>query len=161
MSLPSSIELPFGIPGKVYRSQMPFSARDPEGKNFERFQEFGIGVIVVLAGTDECLKRSGRDLPAFYSQRGFEVIHLPIEYFGVPQQAELRQAVDEALAHAWKGKNIVVHCLAGYGRTGTFLACMARRVFQMTPQAAILWVRGYIPGAIEVAEQVQIVEEFE
>jgi len=140
---------------------MPYSARDPEGNNFRRFQELGIDVIVVLAGTDECLKRSGRDLPVFYTQQGFEVIHLPIEDFGVPQQIELRKAVDGALARAWNGKNIVVHCLAGYGRTGTFMACMARRVFQMTPQAAILWVRGYIPGSIEVVEQIQTVEEFE
>jgi hypothetical protein len=37
---------------------------------------------------------------------------------------------------------------------------MAKRIFQMTPEAAILWVRSYVPGAVEVAEQIQVVESF-
>lgn len=153
------IELPFGLPGRIYRGRMPFSAKDPQGKIFTQFQELGISVIVLLAGQAECLARSGRDLPAFYAEHGLDVIHLPIADFSVPDLDALAQAVDRTLQYAQAGKHIAVHCFAGYGRTGMFLACLARRVFQMTTQAAILWVRESVPGAVEVAEQIEIVEK--
>jgi protein-tyrosine phosphatase len=154
------IELPFGLPGCIYRGRMPFSAKDPVNEIFPRMQQLGISVVVVLAEREECLTRSGRDLPAFYAQHGLEVIHLPIPDFSIPEQTALSQAVEAALQRAYAGKHILVHCYAGYGRTGMFLACLARRVFQMTAEAAILWVREYVPGAVEVAEQIRVVEEF-
>jgi protein-tyrosine phosphatase len=160
MPLPSLIELPFGLPGRIYRGRMPFSAKDPRGEIFSRMQELGISVVVLLAERNECLERCGHDLPAFYAQHSLEVIHLPIPDFSVPEPAALLQAVEAALQCVGTGKNIVVHCYAGYGRTGMFLACLARRVFQMTPEAAIMWVRDYVPGAVEVAEQIQVVESF-
>jgi hypothetical protein len=42
-----------------------------------------------------------------------------------------------------------------------FMACMARRLFAMPADQAILWVRSILPGAIETAEQVQLIEQFE
>lgn len=139
---------------------MPFSAKDPQGELFASFQELGVSVVVLLVSKDECLARSGRDLAGFYAEQGLEIIHLPIVDFSVPDQKALENAVVAVLDRAWAGKNIVVHCFAGYGRTGMFLACIARCVFNMTAQAAVLWVREYVPGAIEVSDQIQVVEEF-
>jgi protein-tyrosine phosphatase len=160
MSLPSLIELPFGLPGRIYRGRMPFSAKDPQGEIFPRMQELGISVVVVLAGRDECLERAGRDLPAFYAENGLEVLHLPIPDFSVPPIPLLDEVIRAVILRAQAGRHIAVHCYAGYGRTGLFLACLARRVLGMSAEAAITWVREYVPGSIEVDEQIQIIKDF-
>ena len=160
VALPPLIELPFGLPGRVFRSPMPFRAGDTQGDVFRQYLEQQISVVVVLVDDSECLARSGRNLRKFYESGGMEVIHLPIPDFDVPTQEALSAAVEAAQARARVGKNLAVHCYAGYGRTGMFLACMARRVLGMSPYEAIEWVRSYVPTAIEVPEQVEVVKAF-
>jgi protein-tyrosine phosphatase len=104
--------------------------------------------------------RSGRHLRLFYQNNGLEVIHLPIPDFDVPTQEALSAAVEAALARACAGQNIAVHCYAGYGRTGLFMACMARRVLGMSAEKAIEWVRSFVPTSIEAPEQVKVVKDF-
>jgi protein-tyrosine phosphatase len=50
--------------------------------------------------------------------------------------------------------------MAGVGRTGTFMACMAKRHLSLDGQAAIDWVRQFIPGALESPIQERFVLEF-
>jgi protein-tyrosine phosphatase len=81
----SLIELPFGLPGRVFRSPMPF------GPN--------------------------------------------------------------TIASAQAGHNIVVHCSAGIGRTGLFMAALAKQVLGLSGAEALQWIRSYIPHAVETPEQ--------
>jgi protein-tyrosine phosphatase len=160
VALPPLIEMPFGLPGRVYRSPMPFRAGDTQGEIFRQYLEQQVSVVVILVDDAECLARSGRHLRLFYENNGLEVIHLPIPDFDVPTQETLSAAIETTLSRAHAGKNIAVHCYAGYGRTGMFLACMARRVLGLSADEAIEWVRSYVPSAIEVPEQIQVVEAF-
>jgi protein-tyrosine phosphatase len=158
--LPSLIELPFGLPGRIFRSPMPFRAGDTQGEVFRQYLEQQVSVVVVLVDDAECLARSGRHLRLFYESNGLQVIHLPISDFDVPTQDALSAAIEAALDRLRAGHNLAVHCYAGYGRTGMFLACMARRVLGMSTDEAIEWVRSYVPTAIEVPEQVDVVKAF-
>jgi protein-tyrosine phosphatase len=160
VALPALIELPYSLPGRIFRSPMPFRAGDTQGEIFRQYTEQQISVVVLLVDDGECLSRSGRHLRLFYQSNGLEVVHLPIPDFDVPTQAALSVAVEAALNYARAGKNLAVHCYAGYGRTGMFLACLARRVLGMSANEAIEWVRSYIPSAIEVPEQVDVVKAF-
>ena len=160
VALPPMIELPFGLTGRVFRSPMPFRAGDTQGDIFRQYLEQQISVVVVLVDDAECLARSGRKLRQFYESNGLEVIHLPIPDFDVPTQETLSAAVTAAQARASSGKNVAVHCFAGYGRTGMFLACLARQVLGLSANEAIEWVRSYVPSAIEVQEQVEVVKAF-
>jgi protein-tyrosine phosphatase len=153
-------ELPLGLPGRVYRSPMPFHSRDREGLIFADYQEAGVAVVVVLAERQECLESTGRDLLAFYTAQGLRVIHLPIPDYSVPEAAALRETVEAALVEAQAGRNVAIHCYAGIGRTGLFSACLARRVLGLDGPAAIAWVRQHIPGAVETEKQQRYVEEF-
>jgi len=156
----SLTELPFHLPGRVFRSAMPFSSFDPNGKLLERYLEEQVSVVVLLVSDGNCWKHSGRDLRSLYQDQGLTVIYLPIPDFGVPEQDELERDVTAALGYSLEGKNIAIHCQAGIGRTGTFAACLAKRTLGLSGDEAIDWVRQWIPGGIETSEQEQLVRSY-
>jgi Protein-tyrosine phosphatase len=153
----SLIELPFGFPGRIFRSPMPFGPYDLHGEVYDRWCEEQIAVIVLLASDEECLHKTGCNLRALYLKEGFEVLYLPIPDFGVPTRDDLEQAVQHAIAHAQAGQHIVIHCSAGIGRTGLFMSYLAKRCLGLSGAEALQWVRRYIPRAVETPEQQRLV----
>lgn len=158
---PSLIELPVGLPGSLFRSSMPFGPYDPLGQIWPAYQERDVQLVTVLTEPQEYLVYVGADLPAFYRQAGLEVIAFPIPDFGTPSD---RVAFDETLAQIETalraGRNVVVHCLAGVGRTGLVAACLAKRVLHLPGDEAIAWVREHVPGALEGESQETFVLEW-
>jgi protein-tyrosine phosphatase len=154
---PSMIELPLKLPGRIFRSPMPYNARDPEGKLIEQYQDKHINLIVMLLDIDETIRVTGVDLRTIYQEMGFEISCFPIPDFGVPPIESLQIMIDQTLKEALSGKNILVHCNGGLGRTGMFLACFAKRVLNLSGEKAVSWIREWIPGAIETEAQYQMV----
>ncbi|MBC8503951.1 MAG: dual specificity protein phosphatase family protein [Chloroflexi bacterium] len=154
-------EIPFGLQGKAFRSPMPFSSFDPLSLVWNAFVEQGVNVVFVLTEPQEYLVRARRDLPAFYRSEGMDAIHTPIRDFQTPQDiSALDASLDIAEEHLRAGKNIAVHCMAGIGRTGIFLACLTKRVLSMDGESAIDWLRQYIPSALENYKQEMFVVDY-
>jgi protein-tyrosine phosphatase len=156
----SLTELPYGTPGRVFRSPMPYSSYDPSGTLVDQYEKEGISAIVLLAREIEYLEITGKDLKKLYTESGFEVLHLPIADFGVPNPEDLRMAVFSTYEQARNGTNFAIHCHAGIGRTGVFAACLARQALDLSGEAAIRWVRERIPHAIETELQRSVVLNF-
>jgi hypothetical protein len=146
-------EIPFGLPGRIFRSPMPFSPYDPWRDALVVFRQHDISLIVLLAEPEECYYVTGRDLPAVYRQAGFQVLHLPIPDGGVPSRDELAALVTAISQRAQAGHHVVIHCYAGIGRTGLVLAARAKSLLGLSGDAAITWVRGSIPRAVETPAQ--------
>ena len=155
------IELPFAFPGRIFRSPMPFSRFDWT-EVWQSYLEEGIDLVVVLAEEQEYLVYAKRDLPEFYRSNDLDVLHIPVPDFGIPEDlTQWEQGLKAATQAAKDGKNIAVHCLAGIGRTGTFLANLAKENLGMTGEQAIRWVRESIPGAMENKYQEEFVVNYQ
>jgi len=134
---------------------MPFSVYDPQGDSLLQFKRERCSLIVLLAEEGECIERTGRNLRSLYQQEGFQVIHLPIPDFDVPSRGDLEEAVKKTAEHAQTGQNIVIHCHAGLGRTGLFVAYLAKQVLGLSSEEALHWTRKNIPQALETHEQIK------
>ena len=133
-------ELPFGFPGRIFRSPMPFGPYDLHGEVYDQFCEAQIRVIVLLASDEECLHKTGCNLRALYLKAGLQVLYLPIPDFSVPAKDDLEQAVMRTIAYAQVGHHVVIHCSAGIGRTGLFMAYLAKRCLGLSGAEALQWV---------------------
>jgi protein-tyrosine phosphatase len=154
--------LPYGLPGTIYRSPMPFSRHfDPARNLLTRYQEAGVETVVVLSPWEETRYLTGQDLRASYERLGLDIIYLPMPDFGVPDAAVLRDTMKKILDEAQAGKVIAMHCHAGIGRTGLVAACLAKVLFGLNGGEAIDWVREAVPTAVESLAQERFIQQFE
>ena len=158
---PVFTHLPLPTPGKLFRSPTPGSYLfDPEDAAFAHFVDAGVDTVVVLSPEAETLGNTGGDLFKRYADAGMKVIYAPSEDFTAPQKGHWDATIAEVAALLADGKNVVVHCHAGLGRTGMFVACLAQDILGLSADESVDWVRKYVPWAIDTYLQKQFVREY-
>lgn len=147
-------KIPFKFTGGIYRSPMPFSLYDRDGKIWDSYLHLGISMVVILVELHEYQVHGKKDLPDFYRSYGMDVLHFPIQDFQTPTDIDfMENSLQLVSKSARKGIDIAVHCMAGVGRTGLFLACLGKRHFGYDGYEAMEWIRSFIPDAIESKAQ--------
>lgn len=84
-----------------------------------------------------------------------EFIVLAIKDFGTPSQAVAlawQEQIPKIISALSRGELVALGCLSGIGRSGMMSANLLTHQ-GLSPQAAIDWVRQYLPEAIENPEQ--------
>lgn len=133
-------------------SGMPFpGVFEPEVDDMRFLKERGITLLVSLT-----LNTPDQDL---MKDENIRSLHYPVKDFHAPTIEQLNKFCLMADQEISAGGSVAVHCYAGKGRTGTFLA--AYLVFKGTDaEGAIELIRALRPGSIETEEQEDVVREF-
>lgn len=87
-------------------------------------------------------------------------LHLPIRDFATPDDPyAVEDAIFDTFRAALSGKDVYVGCMGGIGRTGLFLALLAKTAGIPEP---VKWVRAnYNPLAVETNHQAKYVNQFD
>ena len=88
-------------------------------------------------------------------------LHILSNDMGVPEFNDLVYAVDFIHRRVTNNEPVLVHCLAGLGRTGTLLACYLIKYQKMSANEATEKVREERPGSIQSYPQEEIIFRFE
>ena len=88
-------------------------------------------------------------------------LHVMSNDMGVPEFDDLIHAVDFIHRRITNNEPVLVHCLAGLGRTGVVLACYLVKYKNMTADEATQKVREERPGSIQSYPQEEIIFRFE
>ena len=88
-------------------------------------------------------------------------LHVHSNDMGIPEFSDLVNSVDFIHQRITNEEPVMVHCLAGLGRTGTILACYLIKYEDMTAGDAIEKVRQERHGSIQSFSQEEIIFRFE
>lgn len=150
---------PLNMPGRIYGSAMPFGLYDPDGTLLPQFRAASIHAVVLLAEPDECREKTGRDLFAIYRDEGLTVFPLPIPNYGIPADGRLSDVLRQSHEQAAQGRNLIIHCSAGLGRTALFATLLARSVLGLSGPDALAWLGRHQPGALLTPSQIMLIME--
>jgi len=88
-------------------------------------------------------------------------LHVISNDMGVPEFSDLVNSVDYIHKRITEDEPVMVHCLAGLGRTGTILACYLIKYEKISAKKAIQKIREKRHGSIQSFTQEEIIFRFE
>ena len=118
-------------------------------------------VLVTLLPSDELVELGLTDLSDAVAVHGIVHRHLAIRDGSVPapdQDAEVLDLVDELRDHLLAGRTAVLHCRAGFGRSGMLAALLVASLWEL-PAQAVARVRAAQPRAVETVQQEHYVHD--
>ena len=134
------------IEGKLAGSAIPTSK-----KEIEWMQEEGVKSIVTIR--EEPLDENWI--------HNINYLHVLSDDMGVPSFDDLKNSVDYIHERIQNKEPVMVHCLAGLGRTGTILACYMIKYQKMSANDAIEYVRETRHGSIQSPVQEEMIFQFD
>lgn len=116
----------------------------PDSSIFERYKKEGIVVVI------NCSEFNNRkDIP-----KEFVNYHINVPDYGIPTDNQIEEFLQITSIHSQKGQSMVVHCVAGCGRTAQFLVVWAAyNGYIPEYMDPVKWVRKLRPCSLETKEQ--------
>ncbi|MDA4118127.1 MAG: dual specificity protein phosphatase family protein [Thaumarchaeota archaeon] len=108
------------------------------------------GVTAILSLTEDPLPRDWTT--------GIEYRHIALKDHEPIDLSKMREAADFIASSISDGKAVLVHCLAGKGRTGSVLAAYMIAYEGKTAHQAIEELRSRRPGSVERLQEPKVIE---
>jgi atypical dual specificity phosphatase len=118
----------------------------PDSSVFNRYQTEGIKVVI---NASEFNNR--KEVP-----KDFAYYHINIPDFGVPTENQIEKFLEITNKHDAKGDPMVIHCVAGCGRTGQMIVVWAAfNGFIPNNMDPVKWIRNKRRCCLETKEQME------
>ena len=118
----------------------------PDPPVFKRYEREGIKVIINCSEYD-----NKKDIP-----EGFDYYHINVPDYGLPTEEQISRFLKICDKHGEKNERIVVHCVAGCGRTGQFVVVWAAHNGYIPKNMdPVKWIRNLRPCSLETKEQME------
>jgi protein-tyrosine phosphatase len=161
-----------GLPGKLGMTFAPGMKTPSINGRWERdleadmrkLQEGGADTLVSLVEEHEYRDFGITELHEKDEVGGVEVLRFAIRDMGVPEEAQAEDfeaMILNIVGRLEAGRNVVVHCRGGLGRTGTVAACVLVALGEHSADEAIDAIRQARKGTIQTDEQEEFVRRFE
>ena len=132
--------------GRLYRSPMPRGRYDLVDRVYPAWRDARIDVVISLTSVEEFVEKSGANQIELMEEMGFEIIHFPIIDRSIAEYNAMESFVPLVIEYLNQGMNVVAHCSAGIGRTGTVLACVLGQLKGLTATDAITFLNKLKPS---------------
>jgi len=121
------------VPGRLFTTRMPRDIVEDIGERndfLDKCKKNNLKVVCVLTETEEFKKYSGMDgLLDFYKEEcGLFVYNRAIPDFHIPTSGDLVNNILDLTFHLAEGRNCLVHCAGGTGRTGMVIAAVVQNL---------------------------------
>ena len=118
----------------------------PDPPVFKIYIKKGISVIINCSEFD-----NKKDIP-----EGFHYYHINVPDYGLPTEEQISRFLKICDKHGQKKETIVVHCVAGCGRTGQFVVAWgAKNGYIPKNIDPVKWIRKLRPCSLETKEQME------
>ena len=118
----------------------------PDPPVFKIYIKKGISVIINCSEFD-----NKKDIP-----EGFHYYHINVPDYGLPTEEQISRFLKICDKHGQKKETIVVHCVAGCGRTGQFVVAWgAKNGYIPKDMDPVKWIRKLRPCSLETKEQME------
>jgi atypical dual specificity phosphatase len=116
----------------------------PDSSVLKIYKEKGISVIINCSEFD-----NRKDIPNDY-----QYYHINVPDYGIPTDRQIKTFLEICAKHEKKNESIVVHCVAGCGRTAQFIvAWAAYNGYIPNDRDPVKWIRKIRPCSLETKEQ--------
>ena len=149
---------PFPV-GDNFVAISPLPGKENLEEDVKLLKEQNITAVVSLVSEEELKERGLTNFFEVFEANGIEVYHSPITDFGLPRETQMDSIIQYLQSQLDADQNVLVHCMGGFGRSGTVMGSYANSVLDIEdPIEYVRLTRG--EHAIETEAQEEFVKSY-